>query len=138
MKNYDLKSAVRELTTVLAHYPPLANATLELQEEGEDLAIIELTGEDLFIEVRLEEEEVGLTKMLRYTPVFVPGYYKHYSGTRDCPPEVDEVYLLSCTSILQAVTQLIAQEFYWRVGNFLDTEAEVKELEEAERYAQEL
>lgn len=138
MKNIDLRGAVRELAKVLAHYPPLANATLTVHEEGEDLAIIELVGEDLFIEVRLEEWEVGLTKKVRYSPVFVPGYYKHYSATMHCPPEVEEMYLLPCASILQAVTQLVGQEFYERVGGIFEAEAEVKELEEAEKYAQEL
>ncbi len=135
MENYDLRDALRELATILAHYPPLADTTLALQEEGEDLAIIELTGEDLFIEVRLEEEEVGLTKMLRCSPVFVPGYYKHYPSTMQSPPEVEEMYLLPCASILQAVIQLVGQEFYWRVGGILEAEAEVKEIEEADRYA---
>lgn len=124
--------SVKDIATALQHYPPLANATMEVQVEGEDLAIINLEGEDLFVEVHLRETTVGIKRTPYMEPVFIPGYYKHYAGDRMNPPEVEDMPLLECATTLQAVTQLVAEEFSNRVGNILEAEGLAESFAETE------
>lgn len=134
--NYDVKSAVEEITTILAHYPPLAGTKLEVSEEGDDLTIINLDGESYFIEIHLKETTVGLKRTPYMQPSFIPGYYKSYPATRFEPEDVEDCPLLECATILQAVTQIVGQEFYDRVNGALEAEGEAKAIAEMEQYAE--
>lgn len=124
--------AVKEALTILQHYPPLAEAKMEVQVEGDDLAIIELSGEDLFIEVHLEDTTVGIKRTPYKQPKYVPGYFKHHWGGRMNPPEVEDFPLLECATVLQAVTQLVAEEFSNRVTNILEADGLAESYAEVE------
>ena len=115
--------AIKQLATILPLYEPLANVTLEAQIEGDDLAIINLDGEDLFVEVHLKEKEVGIAHRKVLQPVYIPGYIKHFPGSYHCPPEVEDVQLLECDTVMQAACQIVSEEFYWRALNATEADA---------------
>lgn len=122
--------AVAVLAKVLRFYPPFANAKMKVDVEGEDLAIIQFEGDDMFIYVELVEEPVqySLRKTLHTVAKFSPGYYKHVGGGRWSPPEVDEVTIDTCDNVIDAIAALVKLDFVSHAGNMLDNEAFADEM----------
>ena len=119
--------AVKELITILELSDDINPNAYEVQVEGEDLAIINLEGEDLYVEVHLKEfPSFGDRKVLK--PVYIPGYYHHSYGGYNSPPEVEDKPLLECAQVIQAACQLVGEAFYWKALNATETFEEVETI----------
>lgn len=106
-------NSLTELSMLLALYAPFENLQVEVQEEGDDLVIINFEGEDMFIEVRMEEEPT-ICNAVMLRPKFVPGIYQHHGGYGLNPPEVSEIHFNEYGSLTQAVAKLVATDFEQR------------------------
>lgn len=120
--------AVTIIAKIVRFYAPFANATIKVDIEGDDLAIIQFEGDDMFIRVELVEEKVSFTTRTHTVAKFIPGYYKQVGGDYWSPPDVDDVDIDTCNNVIDAVAALVKLDFVAHADNMLDSEAFVEEM----------
>jgi hypothetical protein len=125
------KNAVVALKKALPFYPSFSTLRPTIDIEGDDQAIIQFEGDDMFILIEMRKEKLGITNKTHMVPRYTPGYYKQISGGRWNPPETEDVYLNNGEmhqDVISAFGALVQFDFVHQVSNMMECEAFAEDM----------
>jgi len=136
-----VKNDVLALKKALPFYANFSTLHPTVEVEGDDLAIIQFEGYDIFIAVEMCNETFGFDNKNRVIPKYTPGYYKQISGGRWDPPETEEVYLNNGEvhqDVISALSALVQFDFLHQVSIMMECEFFAEDLAFIEENADEI
>jgi hypothetical protein len=115
MLNVNLKEVVRQFELTLAATTEFNKVKLKVEDDADDMILYELEGEGYCIELRFEEETVGIAHRKVTRLHFRCSYPALISGGHWEPDDVDIVEFADCTSIPDACIAIVANSYAQRI-----------------------
>lgn len=129
MLNLDLNEQVRLMQLYLSKSEGYGDVTVKVTDEGDDFALLEVEEKQVYIELRAEEEEVGIAKRLVKRIYYYPGYWAEESGGYFEPPEVVEHELMACSNLIEACVELHSLMYRYMIESMAETISTSNEYE---------
>ena len=130
MLNFDVENAVTTIEAYLLQSEEFDAVEINVVDDDEEYAIIDITSHQMYIEVRREEIEVGIARRKTMALTYAPGYYAVVSGSYWEPDEPVEHELNQCSNLVEACVELVSFMFRNRLECYADDQGFAQEMEE--------
>jgi hypothetical protein len=115
MLNVNLKEVVRQFELTLAASHEFPEVKLHVEDDADDMILYEVVGEGYCIELRFEEEEVGIAHRKVTRLHFICSYPALVSGGHWEPDDWDIVEFADCTTVHEACIAIVANAYAQRI-----------------------
>jgi hypothetical protein len=115
MLNVDLKEVVRQFQLTLAASHEFKEVKILVEDEDEDTVLLELRNEGYGIELRFEDDEVGIARRVVRKLHYRCNYPALVSGGHWEPDDVDIVEFADCTTVHEACIAIVANSYAQRI-----------------------
>ena len=129
MLKVDLQSVVKKVVMYLQQSEEFKDVVVEVIEDEDTTALLELPNHHMYIAIQEVVEEVGIAKREVSRIIYTPGYWKtHYSYME--PPEPVEVDLSDHYYLSEACIEMVSTMFRARLENMVEYTEEDEILED--------
>lgn len=111
MDNIDLKDVIARIELFLSKSEAYGKVKVTIEEVDDDYALLEVQGHQVCIELRAEDEVVGIAKRTVKRIYYYPSYYAEEGGSYWEPADVVEHELNKCSSLVEACVELHALQY---------------------------
>jgi len=115
MLNVNLKEVVRQFQMTLAASGEFNDVAIVVEEDEEDYLLLELPNDGYSIELRFEDDEVGIAKRVVQKLHYRCSFPQLVHGGYWEPDDVDIVEFADCTSIVEACIAIHSNAYALRI-----------------------